>query len=208
MQNLFEIWLEPLAAAPFPVAVLKDCLKDYSQPLLKIHALEKEGKILRLKRGWYCVNPKYSKKPINSGVVANLLYEKPSYVSLESALSYYGLVPERAMGMTSVVTGRSKRFVTPIGWFSYRTIPEELFSIGVTTVDGYLMATPEKALCDYLFTRTDLRISSPKVLASYLEEDVRFDFDSFAHCDHDVISAYSACGYKTTLFKAVERLFK
>jgi len=117
-------------------------------------------------------------------------------------------VPERAMGMTSVVTGRSKFFTTPIGWFSYRTIPEPLFAIGVTTVDGYLMATPEKALCDYLFTRKDLRISSPKTLASYLEEDVRFDFDSFEHYDHAVISAYAACGYKTELFRAAERLFK
>jgi len=208
MDDLLETWLEPLAAAPFPVAVLKDFLKDYSQPLFKIHRMEKEGKILRLKRGWYCVNPKYSKKVVNNGVVANILYDGPSYVSIETALSYYGLVPERAMGMTSVVTGRSKRFTTPIGWFSYRTIPEALFPIGVRSVDGYLMASPEKALCDYLYTRHDLRISSPKTLASYLEEDVRFDFDTFEPHDSGIISAYAACGYKTELFKAAERLFK
>ncbi len=70
------------------------------------------------------------------------------------------------------------------------------------------MASPEKALCDYLYTRKDLRIYSPKTLASYLEEDVRFDFDSFEHYDPAIFSAYAACGYKPDLFKAAERLFK
>jgi len=207
MQDLLERWLESLAEAPFPLVVLKEKLKSYSQPDFKIHTLVKEGKIIRVKRGWFCVNPKYSKKYINTGALANVLYEGPSYVSLETALSYYGLVPERAMGMTSVVTGRSKYFSTPVGWFRYRTIPEPLFPIGVRSVDGYLMASPEKALCDYLFTRKDLRIYSPKTLAFYLEEDVRFDFDTFEHYDHGILAAYAACGYKTDLFRAVERLF-
>ncbi|MBQ6327532.1 MAG: hypothetical protein IJI35_00830 [Kiritimatiellae bacterium] len=168
----------------------------------------KEGKLIRLKRGWFCVNPKYSKKSINHGVVANVLYDGPSYVSIETALSYYGLIPERTMGMTSVVTGRSKTFKTPIGWFSYKSIPEDLFPIGVRSVDGYLMASPEKALCDYLYTRKDLRIYSPKTLASYLEEDVRFDFDSFANHDPQIFAAYAACGHKAALFNAAERLFR
>ncbi|MBQ3343077.1 MAG: hypothetical protein IJG84_14345, partial [Kiritimatiellae bacterium] len=201
-------WLEPLSEAPFPMAVLNDFLKEYSQPGFKAHMMVKEGKLIRLKRGWFCVNPKYSKKSINHGVVANVLYDGPSYVSIETALSYYGLIPERTMGMTSVVTGRSKTFKTPIGWFSYKSIPEDLFPIGVRSVDGYLMASPEKALCDYLYTRKDLRIYSPKTLASYLEEDVRFDFDSFANHDPQIFAAYAACGHKAALFNAAERLFR
>ena len=208
MQNLLETWLEPLSEAPFPMAVLNDFLKEYSQPGFKAHMMVKEGKLIRLKRGWFCVNPKYSKKSINHGVVANVLYDGPSYVSIETALSYYGLIPERTMGMTSVVTGRSKTFKTPIGWFSYKSIPEDLFPIGVRSVDGYLMASPEKALCDYLYTRKDLRIYSPKTLASYLEEDVRFDFDSFANHDPQIFAAYAACGHKAALFNAAERLFR
>ena len=208
MQNLLEDWLEPLSEAPFPIGVLNDFLKEYSQPGFKAHMMVKEGKLIRLKRGWFCVNPKYSKKSINHGVVANVLYDGPSYVSIETALSYYGLIPERTMGMTSVVTGRSKTFKTPIGWFSYKSIPEDLFPIGVRSVDGYLMASPEKALCDYLYTRKDLRIYSPKTLASYLEEDVRFDFDSFANHDPQIFAAYAACGHKAALFNAAERLFR
>ena len=208
MQDLLETWLEPLSEAPFPMAVLNDFLKEYSQPGFKAHMMVKEGKLIRLKRGWFCVNPKYSKKSINHGVVANVLYDGPSYVSIETALSYYGLIPERTMGMTSVVTGRSKTFKTPIGWFSYKSIPEDLFPIGVRSVNGYLMASPEKALCDYLYTRKDLRIYSPKTLASYLEEDVRFDFDSFANHDPQIFAAYAACGHKAALFNAAERLFR
>ena len=208
MHNLLETWLEPLSEAPFPMAVLNDFLKEYSQPGFKAHMMVKEGKLIRLKRGWFCVNPKYSKKNINHGVVANILYEGPSYVSIETALSYYGLIPERTMGMTSVVTGRSKTFRTPIGWFSYKSIPEDLFPIGVRSVEGYLMASPEKALCDYLYTRKDLRIYSPKTLASYLEEDVRFDFDSFENHDPQIFAAYAACGHKAALFNAAERLFR
>ena len=208
MQDLLETWLEPLSEAPFPMAVLNDFLKEYSHPGFKAHMMVKEGKLIRLKRGWFCVNPKYSKKSINHGVVANVLYDGPSYVSIETALSYYGLIPERTMGMTSVVTGRSKTFKTPIGWFSYKSIPEDLFPIGVRSVDGYLMASPEKALCDYLYTRKDLRIYSPKTLASYREEDVRFDFDSFANHDPQIFAAYAACGHKAALFNAAERLFR
>lgn len=207
MQNLLKNSLERLSEAPFPTDVLNDCLKSYAQPGFKAHRLVQEGVLLRLKRGLFCVNPQYSKKVVNPGVVANMLYEGPSYVSLEAALSYYGLIPERTMGVTSVVTGRSKEFNTPLGWFRYQTLPESLFPIGVRTVDGYLMASPEKALCDYLLTRKDLRIYSPKTLASYLEEDVRFDFDSFGHYDATIFAAYARGGHKTSLFKAAERLF-
>ena len=101
MQDLLETWLEPLSEAPFPMAVLNDFLKEYSQPGFKAHMMVKESKLIRLKRGWFCVNPKYSKKSINHGVVANVLYDGPSYVSIETALSYYGLIPERTMGMTA-----------------------------------------------------------------------------------------------------------
>ena len=87
MQDLLETWLEPLSEAPFPMAVLNDFLKEYSHPGFKAHMMVKEGKLIRLKRGWFCVNPKYSKKSINHGVVANVLYDGPSYVSIETALS-------------------------------------------------------------------------------------------------------------------------
>lgn len=208
MNGLPREQLEELSVAPFPLRTLMAMLKDYAQPLFKVHSLTTDGTLIRLKRGWFCVNPKLFKRPVSSAVAANMLYEGgPSYISLEYALSFYGLVPERAQGVTSVVTGRSKVFSTPIGWFSYRTLPAPLFGFGVNAQDGYLMASPEKALCDYLFTRTNLRITSPSALRDYLENDVRFDFDAFENYDASVFHEYAAAGFKKNLFLAVERLF-
>ena len=207
MNNLQNNWVKELGSAPFPLRTLLAVIGTYSQPIFKVHQLVKSGVLIRLKRGWFCVDPRIAEKPISSQAVANEIYEAPSYISLEYALSYYGLVPERALGITSVVTGRSRRFVTPVGRFTYRTIPERLFGFGVDTRDGYLIATPEKALCDYLFTRRNLRISSPVALREYLEEDVRFDFDTFGQPDRTVFAEYASAGYKRPLFSALSRMF-
>ena len=199
-------WLKKYAGVLLTTETLRDELLEYSSPHDKRTSLVKSGELIRLKQGCYCVSPKTSGVALDQGAIANQLYG-PSYISLETALAHYELIPEAVMGMTSVVTGRSKRFYTPIGWFMYQTIPESLFGIGVRTEGGHLIASPEKALCDYLYTRSNLRITSPKTLASYLEEDVRFDFDEFKDYDRSVFSAFAASGYKTGLFKAAERLF-
>lgn len=207
MREILEPWLIPLCDAPISAEMLKVELKDYSQPVFKLHQLVKDGTLIRLKRGLYHVNPALSHKLANSEVIANVLYDGVSCISLEYALSFYGLIPERVMGVTSVVSGRSKRFVTPLGWFRYKSIPEELMPIGVISRKGALIASPERALCDYLLTRKNLRISSPEMMKSYLEEDVRFDFDSFEGYDPSIIAAYAAAGYKKDVFRSLERLF-
>lgn len=207
MHDLHLTLIKRLSIAPFPLHTLLLELREYSQPLFKVHQLVKSGLLIRLKRGFFCVNPVYSDVKIDSRVVANELYGEPSYVSLEYALNFYGLIPDVVTGVTSVVTGRSKRITTPIGWYSYRTLPENLFAFGIHSVTGFLMASPEKALCDYLYTRSNLRISSPKTLYSFLEEDVRFDFDSFKDYDKSVFHQYAQTGIKHELFSALERLF-
>lgn len=208
MQKIQDDWVRKLSVAPFPLRTLLSELKGYSQPLFKVHQLVKSGVLYRLKRGFYCVNPEYSGKLIDTRVIANSLYDTPSCISLEYALSFYGLIPEYVPGITSVVNGRSKLYETPVGWFSYKKVPEKLFSIGIRSQNGYLIASPEKALCDYVLTRRDLRISSPKTMQSYLEEDVRFDFDEFEGYDPSVFREYAESGIKPDLFSALARLFK
>ena len=199
-------WLKRYAGVLLTAETLRDELADYDSPHDKRASLVESGELVRLKQGCYCVSPKASGVALDLSAIANQLYG-PSYVSLETALAHYGLIPEAVMGMTSVVTGRSKTYTTPIGWFTYQTITGDLFGIGVRTEKGHLISSPEKALCDYLYTRPNLRITSPKTLASYLEEDVRFDFDEFKDYDRSVFSAFAASGHKTGLFKAAERLF-
>lgn len=80
----------------------------------------------------------------------------PSYISMETALSDYGFIPERVTATTSICFGRGKSFSTiPVGEFEYHHIKESLYSIGVQLKEVYegtfcQYATPEKALLDFL----------------------------------------------------------
>lgn len=206
MHRLQRDWLKRLGTAPFGMEVLLAELSDFSQPAQKIRQLVSQGVLVRLKRGMFCVSPDYSGMNVDVRKVANILYG-PSYVSFETMLAGYGLIPERVVETISAVTGRGKRFMTPVGRFIYRTVPASTFALGVRSVEGAMVASPEKALCDFLDSRSGLRISSPRSLRTYLEEDVRFDFDAFEDPDLRIFSAYAASGRKSNLFKALERMF-
>jgi len=113
------------------------------------------GQILHLRRGLYCLAPKYQKKKINLYGLAQHIYG-PSYVSLESALSWHGWIPEAVYTLTNASSGKSKEFQTPLGAFSYRRIPQNVFYAGVDRLvddagDVFLMAAPLKALADYVY---------------------------------------------------------
>jgi len=119
---------------------------------LQAHQWVRKGWIRRLKRGLFeLALPEPA--VISDLFVANRLYE-PSYVSLDTAMSHHGLVPEVAMQVTSVTSGTTKRFVNQHGVFTYFSVSPEAFGgYGVITVEGrqVLMAEPEKALVDRLY---------------------------------------------------------
>lgn len=185
-------------------------MADYAAVRMKLSRLVEEGILLRLKKGFYCIAPDYATKLIELGVIANSLYG-PSYVSFESALSLYGLIPERVYETMSAVSKHGESYKTPFGDFRYYQIPDVLFGVGVRsekTANGtYLMANPTKALCDTLLRKRLLRVTSPKSLRDFLETDMRFDFDYLGEPDRDVLRAYAVCGRKTGLFNALERMF-
>jgi predicted transcriptional regulator of viral defense system len=113
------------------------------------------GEIIHIRRGLYCLAPKYQKKKINLYALAQHIYG-PSYVSLESALSWHGWIPEAVYTLTSVSSGKSKEFKTPLGTFSYDRVPQSVFYSGVERSSDeagniFLMATPMKALADYVY---------------------------------------------------------
>lgn len=86
-------------------------------------------------------------------VIANIIYS-PSYISLECALSYYGIIPEKTFLITSITTKKTYNFKTSIGNFSYRKIKKELFfgyELKKINNQSFLIATPEKALADYFY---------------------------------------------------------
>jgi len=90
--------------------------------------------------------------------IANRIY-LPSYISLESALSYYHLIPESIYGITSISTRKTYHFATSIGEFIYRTLKPPLF-FGYDLIkfhEKYLkMASIEKALLDYFYLHSDI----------------------------------------------------
>lgn len=113
----------------------------------------KAGKIFQLRRGLYSFAPPYQKRQPHPFLVANHL-QKASYVSLQSALSFYGLIPDVVNITTSVSTGRPERLETPLGIYEFRHIKTELlFGYRMTEFgeQSALVATPEKALLDMIY---------------------------------------------------------
>ena len=167
----------------FDYQVLTDVLSGYSKPRDKITKLLTGGAIVRIKKGLYCFGEGLRREPISREQVANLIYG-PSYVSLDYALSYHGLIPERVEVVTSVTTRRSRNFETPLGPFSYRMLHEARYvtgaileAIGKTT---FLIATPEKALVDKIWT--DRRFSGNRLsdFGAYLLDDLRIDEEALS----------------------------
>jgi predicted transcriptional regulator of viral defense system len=163
----------------FDYQTLLDCLKGYARPRDKISDLMRKGSIIRIKKGLYIFGDEYRNKPFSREILANLMYG-PSYISLEYALQHYGLIPERVEAVTSVTTGRSRRFSTPVGLFTYRMIPLEAFRIGMDRIEigdgrAFLMATPAKALADKLQDVRGVGIQSQRELNEYLENNLRID---------------------------------
>lgn len=180
-------------------AVLLSVLEEYKRPNDKIGELVEQGYITRLKRGVYILGELFENSVVSKELIANLLYG-PSYVSLEYALSYYGLIPERVYEITSVTTRLKKKYETPVGRFSYIKSPLQLYKIGITNyLDkelSYLIATPEKALCDKIVFTKNLRLGSQYDMRTFLEEDLRIDLDDLAGFDLGVIRACADTGHK------------
>ncbi|MEN8008543.1 MAG: hypothetical protein ABFS42_16155 [Candidatus Krumholzibacteriota bacterium] len=160
----------------FDYQTLLTALGNLKRPRDRITRLLRQGTITRVKKGLYVFGDDERRRPIRKGILANLIFG-PSYVSLEFALQHHGLIPERVETVTSVTTGRSREFSTPLGRFSYRRIPLPAFRAGVERVDAgqdrsYLLAVPEKALADKLYA-DKVALKSQRDVLAYVTTDLR-----------------------------------
>ena len=165
--------------APLTRQVILDILKDYKRPNDKISELIKSGELTPLKKGLYIPGIKTDLTGPETFLIANHLWG-PSYVSLESAMSYWGLIPERVYEIKSITMKLSKKFKTPKGRFSYRFMPSPYYSFGIRSIElspgqVALVALPEKALCDKIIATTGLVLRSPVQTRSFLLDDLRID---------------------------------
>ena len=111
----------------------------------------KKGYLIRLKNGLYAF--RRGMERLQGEEIAFLLCQ-PSYLSLESALAWYGFIPEIVYAFTSVTSRVTRTFVNPFGRFIYRHVKSELLwgYVEMKTEQGlYLLAEPEKALLDYFY---------------------------------------------------------
>ncbi len=126
--------------------------ESYSTTAQQLSRWVKKGYLIRLRKSLYML-PEFHKGEEMLFFVANKLYP-PSYISLETALSYYNIIPETAANMTSVTTRTTRNFTSFGIIYKYRTISPEVFTgyiIEQKYEIYYLLAEPEKALIDYLY---------------------------------------------------------
>lgn len=142
------------------------------------------GRIYQLRRGLYSIAPPYQKIKPHPFLVANRL-QQASYVSLQSALAFYGLIPEIVNITVSITAGRPERLETPLGIFEFRHIKSNLlFGYQMTDLGGQsaLVATPEKALLDLVYLQ-------PRGESSKYVHELRLQ--NLDHLNLDVLKKHS-----------------
>lgn len=178
---------------PFDYSYLMWVLRFYHSPRDKVSQMIKKGDIIRIKKGLYILSSDYGGQ-IDKKVIANLIYG-PSYVSLEFAMQYWGLIPERVEVVTSVTNKRKKFFNTPLGTYSYTYLNKNSFYPGILLKNskilkpresrgaeiGFFIASKEKAICDKLATVNE--ISTEIEAEAYLETDLRIDVEALRDLD-------------------------
>lgn len=189
MKNILKLVETPYIDAQ----TLLKLLADYKKPREAILRMVKNEELIRLKNGFYLISEKIthgSLRVIPFEQVANLLYG-PSYVSMEWALSFYGMIPERVHTITSMTLGRNKEYHTSVGDFSYFTLSSESYSLGITQkkspdfVGGFLIASPEKALVDTVF-KTCKNLDKNQLKHELLESK-RIDRKCFHELNKDLL---------------------
>lgn len=177
----------------------------------KVSALEKKGDLIRLKQGLFVLHPNLTGQLLSTELVANYIYG-PSYISLQYALRFYGLIPERVYTVTSMTTRHSRVFYNSLGRFEYVHVDEKAFPIGVraVTMDNatFLIASPEKALCDLIANISHLNLRYRKEILVWLEEDIRFDMDELFHFDTNILKAYAKVGKKKNMINQIVKIIE
>ncbi len=190
---------------------LKSVLADYKHPRVKINDLLKRGNIVRVKKGLYVFGRELAREPFSKETLANLIYG-PSYISLEYALGFYGLIPERVETVTSVTNKRNKSFDTPVGHFTYRYIHPALYAYGITLIkqDDYhsiLIACKEKAVADMLYFNKQFEDEAG--VEQYLLENLRVELEALAGFNLKITSKLAKLyGHNVGLFYNLLRSHK
>ena len=164
----------------------------------------RRGLLVKLRNQYYAF-PEYRQMPDFSRYVANRIYS-PSYISLHSALSFYGMIPEEVVQLTSVTTLKTARFENDFGTFHYQNVKTPFyFGFEIKTIQsgrGLLFATPEKALLDLLYL-------NPYYKTEQDMEELRLDEDYMQNeLNLERLNGYLSKIGSKTMEQKVKRLMK
>jgi hypothetical protein len=189
--------------------LLLEVFKDYKRPNDKISECLKKGEIISLRRGLYVVSlPFQSLKP-DKFQLANPIYG-PSYISLESALAFYNLIPEKVFSTSSVTVKSSKIFDNYFGRFEYVHLPYPYYCYGIDLIQlsnqSYcLIALKEKAVLDKIVTTSNLQLQSKFDVEQYLTENLRINFEELIQLATNLIATWLPNSPKK---KSIEQLIQ
>lgn len=177
--------------------IAKDNFEDYSNKNTKLSREVRDGKLFKIINGLYETNPNTPGYLLSGSIYG------PSYISFEYALSFYGLIPERVSTITCATFDKKKKkqYETDFGVFTYRDIPilayPEEINLKIEGDYSYQIATPEKALCDKLYTLSPL--SNYLTLENMLFNDLRIDEDEFKKLDSNKVEKLSNLYHSTNV---------
>ena len=190
----FRKKIKEYAQTPITRNMVEEALENYRRPNDKISELIKSEELISLRRGLYMVGPELDLPTPEPFLIANHL-RGPSYVSLESALSYWDMIPERTYEVSSVTIKTSKVYNTKVARFSYRHLKTPYYSYGIRSVEyssnqTALVASPEKALCDKIVLTPGVNLRSIKQTLEFLLEDLRIDEEVLGTLDTELMTLW------------------
>lgn len=175
-------------------AMLKEELKSFANPAAKIQRLVKDRELFPIIRGLYETD-----NSVPGHYLAPVIYG-PSYLSFDFALAYHSLIPEAVYTFTSATfeKKKAKQYITSFGTFTYRDVPSVVYPLGITLYVengyGFQLASPEKALCDKLYTISPMQNRND--LKRWLFDDLRIEEDDFFNLN--LIDLFDIASYYTT----------
>ncbi|GAA0876177.1 hypothetical protein GCM10009118_25870 [Wandonia haliotis] len=194
--------------------MVMEMLSEYNRPNDKISELLKSGELLSIRRGLYIPGSELDLPTPDLFLIANHL-RGPSYISVESALSYWEMIPERVYETSSVTIKTSKNYSTPVGRFTYQHLSAPYYSFGIKSIrltpqQTIMIASQEKALCDKIILTQGVLLRSIRQTMDFLLEDMRIDEDTLQQLNTSTIQSWIDDAPKKSslqmLVKTLERL--
>ncbi|NQT58640.1 MAG: hypothetical protein HQ557_06620 [Bacteroidetes bacterium] len=185
--------------------ILMHELRGYASPKSKLTRMIKQGEVIQICRGVYITSLDDPRLPLAA------MIQSPSYISFQTALSYYQLIPERTYSIMSAGfrLKKDKYFDTPVGRYSFHYLPDAAFPLALVPAKedeyGFRLAAPEKALCDTLYKIRS--ISTIDAMETLLFEDLRMEKEDVLALDWKLL-AQIAPVYRSTSLKTLLRWMK